>query len=929
MICLLPENGLDEMKCLAGGLVLLAMAGSSSAAAQQADTAQGTGRAAGRVVDAETGRPVVNARITVAGAPGTVETDLDGRFRTGPIPVGIRALRAVSIGYKPQLIDSVRITAGQATVVNFALQTNPVQLEEISVTSEQSLRASSASGLLAAQQAAPAVSDGVSAETIGKTPDSDASAAVARVTGVSVLNDKVVVRGLGERYSTALLNGVEIASPEPDKKFVPMDVFPSSLLEALVASKSATPDKPGDFAGGTVDIQTKEFPDNRVVSVAVSQGYNSRSTFRSFTMSPRSGWDFLGFNGNGRGFPAPNGNPERYAEGFSNVWTPAASRALPDLGIDASVGGRKDLGDDALGYVISFNYNRARDYNPDKFSHTGNDQYIGEESAYRVDLSGLFNLSYRLGASHKFGFKNFYTRGSSDDVRRWIGTNLADLGADESTLNYQLRFVERYVAQSQLTGDHYLPFLLHSRFEWKGSYGWAGRDDLDNRQLTYLQDSRGLHLTTARPLYRTNTELRDRSWSTQGDWSIPVTLRSRDDALIKFGGAYRRKNRDFDGVRLRADINPTLVGTDILDLPPERLFAPENLGADGILYSTEGNTINPYIGTERVTAGYGMVDFELFPRLRVVGGVRFERWFSQIDVRNPTSDPTAGGTPIPRREDDLLWSANLTYVLSNRINIRAAAYRTRVRPDLRELAPGGYSEVLGDCFTYGNPNLRASGVDNGDVRFEVYPGSNELLAVSGFYKRFDHPIVTALEYAGNVICRPRNGERAENYGVELEARKSLRFLAAKLEPLLASANVSLIRSRITMPASLGAYPGDLKFQGQSPYLINLGLTYSPLTARLSASVLFNRYGERIVLYGVNTGANQAPNYVELPRSTLDAKLKVGVFRVWSLSLSGKNLLDSPIEWRDDRPQNDASTERTLRLRSRIGRSFSLGLSYAP
>src|SRR5262249_19347179 len=234
---------------------------------------------------------------------------------------------------------------------------------------------------------------------------------------------------------------------------------------------------------------------------------------------------------------------------------------------------------------------------------------------------------------------------------------------------------------------------------------------------------------------------------------------------------------------------------------------------------------------------------------------------------------------------------------------------------------GGYAEGVGDWFGYGNPQLAPTGVTNADVRIEAYPGSNQLVAISGYYKRFDRPIVTAVEYAGQTICRPRNGVRATNYGVELELRKAL-------GPFFAATNFTLLRSRITLPDSIGIYPAALKFHGQSPYLINACRTFAPAKATITAAVRFNRFGERIVRYGLNTGTFQARNFVEVPRSTLDAKLKLGLWGGLSLALAGKNLLDSPYIWRDDKI-NEGATAPVQRLRSKGGRVFSVGLSYAP
>ncbi len=892
-------------------------AGRVSVAASQ--TPAPTGRVAGRVVDKANGRPMASVRISLVGKAGVVESDLDGRFRSPLVEVGTYSVRAALIGFKPVVLDSIKVTAGQATSISIALEVAPVQLEELTVSSDVPKRISSSAGLLAAQQNAMAVVDGISAETISKTADSDAGQAVLRVTGLSVVEDKVVVRGLSERYSNSQLNGVEIASPEPDKKFVSLDVFAASLIESIVAAKTATPDRPGDFAGGTVDIQTKEFPDNFIFSLGFSQGYNSRATFKQFARTPRSGSDFLGFNGRSRGFPLSTSNvTERFAESLSNVWTPAATRARPDLGVDLAIGGRQDFGSDALGYILSLNYGSGREYNPDRYDAEGEAPFRFEESAERVELAGIGNLTYRRGTNHKFGFKNFYSRSSEETVRQGVG---GDSG-DGPSLNYQVSYIEQYVTQSQLTGDHFLPGLGNSRLEWKASFGKANRGDLDNRQLRYIDNGSGFQLTNRRPQFRGTNELFDRSYSGQVDWSLPFGLRAPGDALIKFGGLYRRKNRQFDAISLELRAGPDLPNS-YLSLPPEELLAPENLGP-GLLSYTPLPILLPYTGTDRVTAGYALADFELLPAVRIVGGARIEKWYAELSEGEP---------PLTnfRRKSDILWSTNLTYALSPTTNLRVAAYRTVARPDLRELSTGGYPAVVGGPPTIGNDSLKPSSILNGDLRFEVYPAAEELFAVSLFYKRFTDPIVTTYRDAGGVVIQPDNGTKATSLGAEFEFRKRLGFIAGVFQPFLLNGNVTLIRSRVAIPARLGLYADDLEFQGQSPYLVNVGLTYTPSKPNLSVSVLFNRFGQRIVRYpagGTGAGATVGPNIIERPRSSLDAKIKMGTWNKMSVSLSGKNLLNTLRELAYDRSIGNGTAPPPILGRSLSGMTFSMGLSYA-
>src|SRR5690606_37057975 len=314
-------------------LALLCLCG--PLAAQQPVPASPTGRITGRVVDRETGRALQGARVWIVGMAGVVEADLDGRFRTPPVPAGIHSVTAAYIGYTPVRRDSVRVAAGQAVTVDFVLEVRAVELEELTAELAVPAAPRTDAGLLAAQQAAPGVSDGISAEAISRSPDGDGSDVIRRMTGVTTFDKKfVVVRGLNERYSNTTLNGADLPSPEPLKKVAPLDIFPASLLESIVTAKTATPDKPGDFAGGSVEIRTKDFPENWVLQFGVSQGFNSQTTLQPMAQAPRTTSDFFGF-GDARRRPNADARAgrldERALESYRNVWTGRQVNAAPNL----------------------------------------------------------------------------------------------------------------------------------------------------------------------------------------------------------------------------------------------------------------------------------------------------------------------------------------------------------------------------------------------------------------------------------------------------------------------------------------------------------------------------------------------------------------------------------------------------------------------
>ena len=886
-----------------------------------------TGRITGRVIDRESGRPIQAARISIGTV--TMETDLDGRYRTAPLPLGIYSVRAAAIGYTPGQVDSVRVSAGQATTADLSLTARIMELEELTVATEAPRQANVDAGLLAMQQAAPAASDGISAEAIKRSPDSDAGDAVKRVTGISLIDDRfVVVRGLNERYSNSQLNGAELASPEPLKKVTPLDIFPSSLLESIVATKVATPDKPGDFAGGSIDIRTKEFPENRVFQLTLSQGWNSLSTFESFTYGTRTASDFFGYDNGRRAAPAgiyESGGAvtERTAEAIRNVWTPKPNRAMPNLGYGVNVGGQQTLGSTPLGYIASFNYSSRNSRVPERLFrfYSGPDGppgrgFLSSEGQAAVDWGAMLNLSARLGSSSKLAWKNLLTRNAEETFVSGSGFTTEREG---DFREFGVRYVEREFLQTQLAGEHVMGFLWQSRLDWKATLGRAIRDEPDSRNVRYTRDQT--------PDYRLNNvpgnfwfrNLEDRILTGQADWSFPLSLRQPGDALIKVGALRRDKERVFDAQLINSFLLTTPEAAAVAPLPPDRAFAPENVGS--VIEFRAGGQAQGYESDDNLTAAYAMLDLALINRVRLVGGIRYEDW--QLHLFEGTRDSALSAEY--RRNRDYLWSGSLTLALSDRMNLRLGAFKSVSRPDPREVALDEYSPVGGECSIIGNPDLQRAVITNGDARWEWYPTAGEFLSVSGFYKKFDDPIIETVELPGSNSCRirSRNAIDAENFGAEFEVRKNLVFLPGMLSRLSAGVNLTMVSSQVSIDPNLGDFPAALDLQGQSPLVLNGNLTYTDVDARLAGSFLVNYFDDRIARYGVaiTPGIPPLPNIIERGRASLDAKISKG-WGGFAFSLSAKNLTNERVEF-----FQASSTDELLTGAYDVGVTWSFGVTY--
>jgi hypothetical protein len=908
-------------------LMLLGASVSRPLAAQDSTHAVAkTGRLAGQVIDRDTGRPLPAALIGIIGPtlPALVlTTDLDGRYRSEPLPVGHYTIQASVIGYQTTRVDSARVLENRTEIVNLALKAVPFELSAVSVEAVAVPRPSSEAGLLSMQQSAPVVSDGVSAETIKRTPDAHASDALKRVTGVAIVDGKfVIIRGLPERYSNTLLNGAELVSTEPVKRIVPLDIFPASLLESIVTFKTATPDRPGDFAGGSVSITTKEFPEQFVMQFSLSQGYSSRSTFRSVPLVATSSSDRLGFDNGRRAFP--NGAPsigtigsERFAESIRNVWTPEPRDVGPDLGLKFNIGGRWGEAH-PLGYVFAWTYTDKTAYNPDRLYFLYPDANTPPFRALRfndshasVEWGTVFNMTYAAGAGSKFGWKNLYTRQATEDVVRSAGYEAVN---DRVTQAYQVRYVAEHLLQTQLTGDHQLG-LFDSRFEWKGTLALAGRDEPDNRQAVY--SSGKLDIGYENPTIWTRF-LTDKLVAAQADWSIPFGVRQLRDAQFKMGGLLRRRARDFDSrfFWFQPTSAPGARNDPALSLAPELVFAPENIGRIMELYSPGGQA-EPYGADDNVDAAYVMADLPVLPFLRLVGGVRYEDWHLRIlpGGRGATNVEGQGS----QHAGDLLWSANATIRLSGRMNFRLAGFRSVARPDAREVTQNVYQGVVGECAYAGSLNLVRTWINNGDVRWEMYPRPGELLAVSAFYKGFHSPIVEMASYPDGLRCLVtyRNATYAQDYGIEVEVRKSL-------GPFAASMNVTRVKSIVEIDTVYGNFEADLPLQGQSPWLANGMLSYNG--ARISGTVSINYFSDRVARYGIGSAATpvQAPNLLEQSRATVDAKVQLQLPRRMTLAFAGKNLTNAATQFIH---RATAGTVLAQQSQSGIGASLELGYAF--
>jgi outer membrane receptor protein involved in Fe transport len=894
--------------------------------------AQASGRIVGRVVDAEQGNPIAGAQVEVIGTALATTTALDGRYAVAGVPAGPTSVRVRMIGFAPKLVTGVAVRSGGTVAQDVALAATAVQLAEIAVTA--AAERGTVNRALDEQRNAVNIVNSVSAEQISKSPDSDAGQAVQRVSGVTVQDGKYVfVRGLGERYTTTTLNGSRIPSPEPERKVVPLDVFPSALLEGITTSKTFTPEQSADFSGAEVNLKTREFPAERIITFTASGGWNSAATAKTIVRPPIVGQEWLGFAGSERQLPDPvraagdlRGITQTEANSliasFRNAWSSHASDGSPSGGTSMSIGGEGPFLGQPIGYAGSFSYSYDQVVRKDETKGLAKNgptsgtalpynTYQGSGGVTSVLWGGLLNLSTRLGEGSKISFNNTYTRTGDNDASVLAGNNEEFSQFNPLTLT-RLEFIERAVRSNQLAGEHL--FGDKHFITWSVTSSGVTRNSPDRSDIGYtsVPDAAGALVPVSwvgQPRFATRTfsELDEHSWDLAGNYRLTLGSSSLPVSL-KFGGAYRTTNRDAD-TRAYDIINLGLSDAE-RSVQPEQIFVDQNALAGELLLNANANG-GRYTADEKIGAGYAQAEVPLTSRLQLIGGARVEDW--KVEVNTVTTQGEV--IPASPSNTDILPALALTYRLTDDQNVRLSATQTLSRPEYRELSPVPYFEQVGLATTIGNPDLQRALIQNYDLRWEWFPGAGEVLSVGVFAKRFKNPIEKVIiQAAGTNTLSFVNADNAHNYGVELELRKGLAPLG--LSDFNFFTNATLMRSRIT-PGNEGVSSltnADRPMVGQSEYVVNAGLGYASSAGGWFANLLYNVAGKRIV----EAGSGGLPDAYEQPRHMLDASLQLPVVSSVSLKLDAKNLLDAPYRM----TQGDV-----LRSRYKSGRQFDFAFTW--
>lgn len=908
----------------------------SAAVAAAPAQAQEVGWVAGEVIDQNLAITLPGVPVEAVGTGRIAYTDLDGRYRL-ELPAGTYDVRIVLAGYAETNV-TVEVVAGRSSPVQVALGSN-VFAEELVVTAPTlEADSSTAAAQMMMRMRAPSVQDNIGAVEMSANDDSNAADAMQRVTGVSVVEGQsVFVRGLGERYSNTTLAGATLPTTEPDRRVVPLDLFPTGLIDSVQVSKTYTPDKPSQFAGGLVEIVPLKLPGETSFEVSAGGGWNSLTTGAPGLGYPGGRRDWAGFDDGTRALPAgfpdrkvtrrgrfsPEGvgfTPEQLRAiglSFGNTWDPRPETMPLDQSYSGTFGGRFGR----LGVVATFRHAQNARHNTEqqtyyKVGQGGVEPFNGPYDFEISERSGLVggvgNVSYQFTPNQRLSFENFLTHVGTNETRRFEGYN-DDVG--ENIRNQRLWWVEEQIASHHVGGEHLFPALSNSRLDWKIALSRADREEPDLREALFEFDpARSAYVLAdeSQSGLRQFNDLLDDTVETSGNWS---TLFKQWDGLAsqaKFGGSYLDRDRDFLSRRLR--FNPRNAAGVDLSAPVEQIFAPANIGpAFELREETRGT--DRYDAAQSVGAVYGMVDLPLSASARLVTGARVEQFSQQVETLDPfagTLDQQTGDVlTASLDETNVFPSVNFVYAATAGQNVRIGYSQTVNRPEFREVSPFEFTDVVGGRAVVGNPGLRQSLIRNFDARWEWFPGAEEVVSASFFFKRFDDPIERIVEPTAQLRTSFTNADTARNAGVELE----LRSLVGRY--FLVGANYTRVDSEVTLsPASRQVQTSLVRpLAGTSANLLNA--LFEVRGPGFSGRLLWNYFGDRIS----DVGSLGLPDIVEKGRRSLDFVFS----KRWdpaSLKVALSNLTDQDYVYTQGA---DGPIQRSYNL----GRSISFGVTWRP
>ncbi len=885
----------------------------------------------GKIIDAETGEELIGATMMIKGTAIGAATDLDGNYTISSIDPGTYTFLCQFISYDTQVFDNVEINDGKVTIINVKLSTVSVGLDEVEIKAKMENRTEAA--LLTVQKKSANVIDGISAQQMSRSGDSEAAGALRRVTGVNVEGGKYVyVRGLSDRYSKTTLNGADIPGLDPNRNTVQMDIFPTNLIDNIIVYKTFSPDQPGDYTGGLINIVTKDFPEEFTLQFGLRLGYNTQASFNNnFISYQGSPTDFLGYDNGFRNIPtaAQDGIPvypsqraklTNISSDFNKIMAPVKMPSAMNESFQFSVGNQLSIGKkgNSIGYLFGISYKYNENYYENgikglwKLSGAGEDNltkehyYNDTQGAKEALWGAVGNITYKFKNTNKISLNLVKNQSGVSSARYMYGQKPSDNIDDLVIQTSKLQWMQRSLNSGQLRGEHYLESLSRLRIEWIGSITESRQDEPDMRFFTnsYYPDLEAPNNYQIEPsIYnvpaRFYRDMNEMNYFGKADFTLELGDKTHAPKL-KVGGLYSYKDRDFNETRINYNFQfaPNVYNGSVPEFVADSMigtnyskFNPAT-GANYGLYVQgvpDDDLKNSYFADQTIGAGYLMIDALTFKKLRVIAGARYE--YTQIYSSSKDTSLAVGQL----NNNDILPAVAITYLVKDNMNLRFNYSRTLARPTFRELAPYASEDFAGGEVWIGNADLQRTLIDNLDVRWEYYFKPGEIFSVGAFYKNFKDPIeVVDNPSAQNPELTWQNVDNAKLYGAELDFRQSLDFTPA-LHHFKVGLNLTYIYSQVQIDSI--EYADLIKYDpeasdtrpmfGQSPYIINAYLVYNNPDLGLDVNLTYNISGPKIIV-NVKGGT---PDIYAQPYNLLNLTASKNIGERFLVEFRWKNILN--------------------------------------
>lgn len=907
---------------------------------------QGEGTITLQVLSAETQKPVKDVQVFLSGLKEKLRTDEQGRI-TATVPAGSYSVSLLHSAYSSQTLDDVKIESAQSADLSFKLTPAGVELAEY-VVLEPHLAGSIAS-VIEEQRASSAVATILGAEQFSRSGDGDAASALRRASGLTLVGGQFIfIRGLGERFSTTLVNGAAVPSPDATRRVVPLDLFPTNILESVIVQKTYSADRPAEFAGGTVELRTRGIPDAFFFNLNLQTGINDNTTFRDGLTYKGGGTDFTSYDDGARALPDsiadatknggtiqpasvfnPNGftptQIEKLGEDLSGVWDVNRKKRGPDTGLQASMGDSFSLGDFRLGYIAAAGWKQEfRKQNEVNREFVAADTGDGslrkiqdfdmQRSLREVQLTGYAGTELQYKDNHRIFAKTMFLRQAFDEARISQGFTDAETSDIRRT---RLKFFSNQLLMNQVGGEHQFDWLKDLSINWLYTNATANRDEPKTRDYRFDSDNQGNYFFAQRAdnnqIMYANLVDKDQSWRVDG--KLPLQPSINHKITLSSGFITQSKTRDsgiqrFNYFPVGPDgFNPAVFAQSSL----ESILRPQHIGANGFQLRDITRPTDKYSASQNLFSYYGKMDWMFYDRVNISGGLRWEDNDQKVDTFTLNNKPTTARL----NRIDMLPSTVATFFLTDKQQLRAGFSQTLSRPDFRELSSAPFTDINTNQETVGNPNLKQTAITNWDLRWEYYLSPTENILAGFFWKDLTKPIELVAVPGSAGLNTYQNTDKAKIYGFELELLKKLDFVHPVLQNFYIGGNYTWSASNVQLNAQnlMAQTTNDRPLQGHSAQIFNFQIGYDNPAWKTQATLLYNISSKRIMAAGVLG----APDKYEQPVHQLDFVLSQNLYKGLSMQASMQNLLDDDIRI----TQGDEITRQFRR-----GRFFNLSVRLA-